>query len=237
VFLVLLATGVAMLAEPRFELNTAAVPRVIQPVDDFAYSPSPVTGSAVWSAEHLTRESLARAAERPSSFYVDDEVHKSLRARSNEYDGSGWDTGHLAPDADGGSEAAKRARARLTNVVPQAPRLNRGLWLQLERHVRELAGKADSVYVVTAPAYLVRNQPAELVGSLIRPTHLVKAVLVINAGQPAGMYCWKIPNETPPAGATLDAYRVTVDEAEALLQLDLFSWLEDSAETRMEATK
>lgn len=252
--LLLIATWLP-LVNAQSPLESIALPRVIVADDSFVYSPSPATGSATWSAEFITRDMLVgESAERPGSFYVDRDIPAELRASVRDYAGSGYDMGHLAPDADTPDSQAKIRRARLSNVAPQSPGLNRGWWRKLEEHVRELAKEHGAAFVVTAPVYARQGRP-QVVGSLVAPSHFIKCVLVLdvdetrlNGGRivPAGfeavakphaMHAWIVPNQTPPTSATLETYSRTVDACEELLQLDLFPWLNNQTENRMEAGK
>lgn len=45
----------------------------------------------------------------------------------------------------------------LTNMIPQAPLLNRGLWADLEKQVREWAKERGTVYVITGHIYRNKN--------------------------------------------------------------------------------
>ena len=53
------------------------------------------------------------------------------------YRGSGYDRGHLKPAADSkGSMEEMESSFLMTNMAPQTPNLNRGIWKQLEEAVR-----------------------------------------------------------------------------------------------------
>lgn len=242
----------AGVAQPA-PLETAAWPRVILVDDSFAYAPCGPSGSAAWVCEFITREMIeGDKAQRPASFYADRELPGELRAALGDYSGGSLDRGHLAPDGNVRDEQAKLRRMRLSNVVPQSPGLNRGLWRKLEEHVRELVREHGAAFVVTAPLYQRQGEP-RTVGSVLVPTHLVKCVLVLDVDQaklnggrlvaqgvtrvaePLAMHAWIVPNQSPPDGTSLETYRRTVDACEELLLLDLFAWLDDAIENRMEA--
>ncbi len=61
--------------------------------------------------------------------------------------------GHLAPSKDmGWSAEARNASYYFSNIVPQAAAFNSGVWLALEKKVREWA-KTAPLHVVTGPVY------------------------------------------------------------------------------------
>ena len=52
--------------------------------------------------------------------------------RQNDYTNSGYDRGHLVPNADYGE-----ATFIITNAVPMVPSFNRGVWKQSEKYIRD----------------------------------------------------------------------------------------------------
>lgn len=93
----------------------------------------------------------------------------------NDYVGSGFDRGHLAPAADQrclGADVMAES-FYFTNMAPQYPGMNRGQWKALEEHVRVLAQQHDSVFV-QAGCVGVRQHIARVAV----PTHCWKIVEV-----------------------------------------------------------
>ena len=140
---------------------------------------SPKTKTPIWSAEELTPLSMRQASkiERASTFEEEMEIPASYRSRLEDYRGSGWDRGHLAPSANMPSAEAQQESFSLANIIPQAPALNRGNWADLESDVRSLARRRDAVYVVTG--ILISGPKAStLPGSrVIIPDHVWKAII------------------------------------------------------------
>lgn len=72
---------------------------------------------------------------------------------AQDYAGSGFDRGHMAPAADFNFDRAALAETYLfSNVCPQDPKLNRGKWARFEAEVRELA-LSGTVHVVCWPVF------------------------------------------------------------------------------------
>ncbi|WP_350556423.1 DNA/RNA non-specific endonuclease, partial [Pseudoalteromonas sp. CAL107-MNA-CIBAN-0098] len=71
-------------------------------MDGFATMYSGVSRTPLWSAEHLTRKRLNQAKEidREDSFHEESRLPKSARASLSDYSGSGYDRGHIAPNAN-----------------------------------------------------------------------------------------------------------------------------------------
>ena len=103
-----------------------------------------------WVSYHLTAESLSGDAERRDDFRPDPDLSELHRAELDDYVGSGYDRGHMAPAAAfRRSEEAMSETFKLSNMAPQTPTLNRVMWRLLEDDVRELAGLAGSIWVFT----------------------------------------------------------------------------------------
>jgi endonuclease G len=70
---------------------------------------------------------------------------------TNDYIGSGYDRGHMAPAADNqcSGQDAMIESFYFSNMAPQYGQLNRGDWKTLEMRTRELAKSLDSVKVWT----------------------------------------------------------------------------------------
>jgi len=93
------------------------------------------------------------------AFREDKGLPPDLRARLADYEGSGYDRGHLAPAADNrASAAAMHDSFLLTNVSPQVGAgFNRDYWARLEAFVRGAARRFQGdTFVCTGPLFLPR---------------------------------------------------------------------------------
>jgi endonuclease G, mitochondrial len=145
--------------------------------DAYAVLASGLTRGPLWSAEHLTRRSLAgaRATPRAGEFFADGRLPFDDQALLSDYGRSGYDRGHMAPAGDMPDQAAQQQSFALSNVVPQTAELNRDTWEGIESAVRHLAGRRGTLYVVTGPAFQGTNLQA-LKGRVLVPTATWKAV-------------------------------------------------------------
>lgn len=71
------------------------------------------------------------------------------QALNRDYDGSGYDKGHLYPVFHTSTTAAMLATSTLTNAAPQDPTFNRGRWRVNEELVVELAKDCLQAFMVT----------------------------------------------------------------------------------------
>ena len=132
-------------------------------------------------AEKLNHASVLDADEkRTNRFFADARLRAAERATLNDYKGSGYDRGHMAPAGDMPTAQAMAQSFSLANMVPQAPEHNRGVWARsVERATRNYARRASGdVYVITGPVYVpgIAQSPAIGAGQVRVPRYLFKLV-------------------------------------------------------------
>ncbi len=159
------------LLNPRLAAGTRALC-----FDAFAVLHSALTRTPLYSAEHLTadRVDAARTTRRESEFHAEPALPPDERADLADYARSGFDRGHMSPSGDMPDPAAQQQSFSLANMIPQAPRLNRGLWEGIESAVRTMAERRGELYVVTGPIF--KGDQLATVGHVVVPTYVFKAV-------------------------------------------------------------
>lgn len=176
---------------------------------------------AAWVAYTLERKNLQQAwGKRPRNFTTDPLV-RTGSATDNDYRGSGYDRGHLAPFAD---FAWNRAYAletfHLSNISPQARQFNQGIWRELEELTRDWANRFKRLYVVTGP--VMTKDPKGTIGRRNRvaiPAAYFKVLLDLDDPEQKGI-AFIIPNEI--SFRPIPEYVVSIDEAEQITGLDFF---------------
>ena len=106
---------------------------------------------ARWVAYELTLAETNGPEERASGFFEDPAVTTGS-ATDTDYAGSGYDRGHLAPAGDmTWSDRAMHESFYYSNMSPQVPSFNRGIWKKLETLVRAWAQVYDGILIATGP--------------------------------------------------------------------------------------
>jgi endonuclease G len=147
----------------------------------FAILHSGESKTPVFVAQRLNRASIADTGEkRIDRFFPDARLRSAERATLDDYKGSGFDRGHMAPAGDMPTAQAMAQSFSLANMVPQAPEHNRGVWAKtVEAATRKYASRAEGdVYVITGPVYEPSVAESPGIGSgLVRvPKYLFKLV-------------------------------------------------------------
>lgn len=104
---------------------------------------------ANWVAYELTKEKTNKIFQRTNHFITDPQVKTGI-ADGRDYSGSGYDRGHLAPASDMGWSSTTMAESfYYSNMSPQTPGFNRGIWKSLEELVRNWAVENDTICIAT----------------------------------------------------------------------------------------
>jgi len=184
-----------------------------------------------WVAYELTKEKTFKLYERTNKF-LDDPLVKTGTANDKDYEGTGYDRGHLAPAADmAWSESAMIESFYFSNISPQEPGFNRGIWKKLEELVRFWAAEYNSVYVVTGP---VLKEGLLTIGknNVSIPDYFYKVILDYREPGIKGIG-FIIPNSS--STASLSSYAVTIDSVEKFTNIDFFPLLPDEHENIIES--
>jgi endonuclease G len=82
--------------------------------------------------------------------FLEDKLVKTGSAVTKDYAKSGYDRGHPARAADlGWSAQTMRESFYFSNMSPQLPAFNRGIWKKMEEKVRDWALTYDTIFIVT----------------------------------------------------------------------------------------
>ena len=185
-----------------------------------------------WVAYTLQADQIEGGEERENQF-MPDPVVQTGTAVSADYTRSGYDRGHLAPAADfRNSYQVMKETFYMSNISPQAPQFNRGIWLDLEKLVRAWAYKYERIYVVTGPVLVPGLPTIGRVNKVAVPRQFYKVILYVKPPYVKGIG-FLLNNE--PSKAPLSSFVVSIDSIEKLTGVDFFPRLPDSIERRVEA--
>ena len=186
---------------------------------------------ANWVYYSLTDSMVLNGGEERSNQFKIDPLVPTGSAKSSDYTKSGYDRGHLCPAGDMGfNPKAMFESFMMSNISPQKPDFNRGIWKELETSVRGWAKKDHKIIVVTGPVF---KDSKGTIGkdNVLVPGYFFK--LILDATDEPKMIAFLFPNEK--SDRPIKDFAVPADEVEKLTGFDFFSQLPDSEETELEA--
>ncbi len=186
------------------------------------------TEQAAWVMYEFTKEEANTPRVQRKDRFRPDPAVPTRSATLRDYKKSGFDRGHLAPAADMAfCTQAMRDSFFMSNMSPQQPEFNRGVWKKLEETVRYWA-KQDTIIVVTAGVlhgeqFIGRNK-------VLVPEAYYKIVYIPSKNKAIGFL---LPNEG--SKKELHSFAVPIDVIEATTGIDFFPALEDTHENTLES--
>lgn len=202
---------------------------------------------AKWVAHVISPDIISGTASRSNDFRKDPKVATGTAVEEDyflritnkkgkpDYDGFGWDRGHLAPSADFKWSAKALSESYFySNMAPQIPDFNRKSWADLEKSLR------DYVYREKVPLYVVTG--GILTDDLPVIERSIQKVAIPN-------FFWKVaidlvnkrgiaflmPHEV--LSYPTEHYATTIDEIESLTNIDFYATLADDLEVTLESQK
>jgi endonuclease G len=186
---------------------------------------------AEWVAYILEDFMTVGNTKRTNRFKRDPDV-SSGSALPADYAKSGYDKGHLCPAADMKWNAkAMDETFYMSNMSPQEPGFNRGIWKELEEQVRAWAVELKKVYVVTGS---ILNDSLPTIGSantVSVPKYLYKIILYHDDHENKAI-AFLLPNESSTASIT--KYVVPIDSIETLTRINFFPSLSEQLSEKLE---
>jgi len=187
---------------------------------------------AAWVAYVLTREEIESGNIGRTDNFRPDPNLPTGSASLADYRGSGFDRGHLAPAGDMKWDTHAMSESFLmSNMSPQSPAFNRGIWRKLETKVRNWALEKDSLYVITGPvlspidSLIGENQVGipqyyfKVLVDLSPPDHSFIAFLLPNLGSSDSLHQFAITVDSLEKVTGYDFFAAAPDQ-------DLVNWLE-----------
>ena len=193
--------------------------------------------------ELLASELMGKRWPRSNNFRAASQI-LTQSSSLNDYRGSGYDRGHLAPAADMAFHPkAMEESFYLSNISPQKPGFNRGVWKKLETLVRDWALQYQRLIIVTAGAVTRAHPPLENYPLIIEqigknqvwvPRYYYK---IIYQPKEKKMIAFLLENKKYQLkdNKGLENFATSVNQVEKLTGLDFFAQLPDAIEENMEA--
>ena len=135
-----------------------------------------------WASWHLTTSDLGSSG-RTGTFFVDTSLPAGFyRVLTTDYSGSGYDRGHMCPSGDRtASVPINEETFLMSNMIPQSPDNNQGIWANLESYCRTLASAGNEVLITCGPEGFGTNHTASN-GQIPIASNVWKIIVVVPTG-------------------------------------------------------
>jgi endonuclease G len=184
-----------------------------------------------WVAYKLDKSMVQGEEPRNDNFRTDPKV-TTKTADNSDYKSTGYDRGHLAPAADMSfSKQALDESFYFSNISPQEPGFNRGIWKRLETTVRNFAKNLNCIYVVTGP---ILSSGLSVIGEnkVSVPDKFYKAILYVSDTLITSI-AFILPNQKSN-NSSVFSFAVSIDYLENETDIDFFPVLPYFIEKRTE---
>jgi len=228
----LLSISLNIIAQAKTNIELPAIISTETIIKHFGYTLSYNENheQANWVAYELTADETQKKVKRSNIFRMDDAV-KTGSATNVDYKGSGYGRGHLAPAADmGWSVQSMEESFFYSNMSPQVPGFNRGIWKKLEEQVRQWAVDNKAVYVVTGPV-LENNLHTIGTNHISVPRYYYKVILDYTEPELKGIG-FLMPNTS--SSLPLQHFAVSIDSVEHVTGINFFPALRNKQEQNIE---
>ena len=190
------------------------------------------TKTAEYVVERLDKSDITGPAKRKNDFGPDPKVDDDKEAQLDDYKGHPYDRGHLSPAANNRTDDQQMSESFfLTNMVPQDPGHNRGIWRILEIGVRNVAAAGGDIYVISGTIY---DKGYKTIGKNVGvPTRIWKVVFNAKTGE---SIAFLFPNQKLST-KDLHKYATTVDAVEKETGINFFPKMGEKGEDTFDLSK
>ncbi len=215
----------------------------------FALSYSKSRAIPNWVSWHLSKAWIG-SSDRQDDFRPDENLPTDWYAvRTSHYTGSGFDRGHNCPSADRTATVADNSATFLmTNIMPQSPDHNQGVWARLEDYCRTQVEKGNELYIICGSygsGGTGSNGFASTIseGRIAVPANIWKVIVILPEGKDdlnritssTRVIAVNIPNKQGVRNDNWGDYRLSVDDIERRTGLDLLSKVSQSVQNGLES--
>lgn len=214
---------------PRINKNEVIVRHIA-----YIVSYNSTTLNPNWVAYELTVDETDGPWSRKGIRFMSDPDYEGRQADNDDYRNSGYSRGHLAPAGDMKWDSVAMVESfYFTNCIPQDAAFNNGKWNQLEEKTRRWAKQYGKVYVVCGPVY--QNVEVKRIGQngIAVPDACYKVLLIPLSNGDFSAIAFVMQNGGEER--RVEECACTVDELEALLDMDFFCNLPDKEEADIES--
>ncbi|KAA3618250.1 MAG: DNA/RNA non-specific endonuclease [Calditrichaeota bacterium] len=172
-------------------------------------------------------------AKRMNSFWIDD-FHKTVTATKKDYYKSGFDRGHFVPAGDYyWDKDLKDETFVMSNISPQKPGLNRGIFALLENKLREMVRVSNlRMCIITGSIFIDSDMGVFGNNKIGIPSFFYKICFLENSNI---LIAFLFPHANEFHSVDLKDYQVDVNSLERITNEDFFDKFDDDYEEKIES--
>ncbi|MDI9356734.1 MAG: DNA/RNA non-specific endonuclease [Chitinophagaceae bacterium] len=188
---------------------------------------------ALWAGYELTKDEVLTKKVKRNNRFMEDPAIITRSASPDDYKRSGYDRGHLCPAADfRWDEGAMEESFFMSNMSPQVPQFNRGIWKKLEEKVRDWAVIHEKVYIITGPIVQKNHKTIGKYNKIAVPSYYYKIILDYTEPEKKAI-AFLLKNENSKENYM--NFAVSIDSIEMISGINFFSNIPDSEEIVLES--
>ncbi len=197
---------------------------------------------ANWVSWNLNKRWYGSTARYKGKFITDDELPESFyHVTHDDYTNSGFNRGHMVRSEERTkNKTDNKSTFLLTNILPQTPDLNQGVWLRFEKYCEKLCKKKNKELYVIAGGVFHTND--KINGLIAIPDSCFKIVVVLNRDEASDdvdeqteVIAVMMPNEDGVRNDPWEDYRTTIDRIEHSTGYDFLSNVSKSIQEVIES--
>lgn len=154
---------------------------IIRPQYIVSYNPN--LNAVNYAAWNLNSSWIGKSGRYSGNFITDTSLAEGiLRVTHSDYTNSGYDRGHIVRSHERSADVEdNKSTFLMSNIIPQTPDLNRGVWLNFERFCEDLVTKQDKELFIYSGAVYISDST---IGRGVRvPDSCYKIVVVFEKGE------------------------------------------------------
>ena len=207
-------------------------------------------GEPRWVSWRLTADDLGSAPRSPK-FDADTSLPLGFNVVvSRDYNETGFDRGHMCPHSDRAANTEMSyATFCMTNIIPQAPNVNRESWAQLEEYCRDLVRRQHERLFITSGPYGQGGRGSKGAaqsfarGRVVVPAECWKVIVAVpdegtddlaEVQSSARVIAVDMPNDQEVVGEEWAGFRCSPAEIEGKTGLHFFTRLPSATRAAME---
>jgi len=195
-----------------------------------------------WVSWEMNSDWFGDVPRYGGNFVTDNSLPSTFsKIKHTDYTNSGFDRGHqVRSEERTKTDEDNKSTFLMTNIIPQTPDLNRGVWLNLEYYLEKLCKEENKqIFVIAGGIY----SSSSFINNIVAiPDTCYKIAVVLDKGQnrknitkDTRIIAVKIPNIAGIRSDKWEKFVTTVNSIEYSTGYDFLNYIKDEVENELES--